>query len=73
MGFLVNASKNIFYKLSGTTVLAQKMSVVFDKAMMISPNSKNGNTILNKIFVGLRLMAVMILLVTIKLKTNLKN
>jgi hypothetical protein len=49
------------------------MSKIFEKAMMISPNSKNGNTLINKIYFTLRIFSILILLITIKLKTNLKN
>lgn len=49
------------------------MSQAFEKGMMISPNSKNGNTTINKVFVALRIFAVIILLMGIKLKTNIKK
>jgi hypothetical protein len=47
---------------------------------MLSPNSKNGNTILNKFLVALRISAalsknkfILVLMVGIKLKSNLNN
>jgi hypothetical protein len=48
------------------------MGEVFEKAMMISPNSKNGNSTLNKVLTALRVGAAIVLLLTIKLKLNLK-
>lgn len=55
--FLTKTSKKLFYKLSGAQVLTEKMAMAFDKAMLLSPNSKNGHTILNKFLTGLRIAA----------------
>lgn len=55
--FLTKTSKKLFYKLSGAQVLTDKMASAFEKAMLLSPNSKNGHTILNKFLTGLRLAA----------------
>lgn len=73
VGFLMKTSEKLYMKLSGTSVLAQKMGEVFEKAMMISPNSKNGNSTLNKVLTALRVGAAIVLLLTIKLKLNLKQ
>lgn len=33
------------------------MSQVYEKSMLLSPNTKNGKTLLNKVFVALRISA----------------
>ncbi len=57
MLFLTKTSKKLFYKLSGAQVLTEKMASAFEKAMLLSPNSKNGHTILNQFLTGLRIAA----------------
>jgi hypothetical protein len=71
--FLARSSKKMFCKLSGTSHLVSKMAAAFDAALMLSPNSKNGSSALNKIYLGLRVLAGLILLVSINLKTKLQR
>lgn len=78
--FLVQTSKKLYMKLAGSHILTEKMSEVFEKAMLISPNSKNGNTLLNKVLMAMRITAAIstivdnvVLMVGIKLKSNLSK
>lgn len=78
--FLVQTSKKLYMKLAGSHILTEKMSEVFEKAMLISPNSKNGNTLLNKVLMAMRITAAIstivgnvVLMVGIKLKSNLNK
>jgi hypothetical protein len=71
--FLSKSLKKLLYKLSGTSELLSKMSGAFDAVMMLSPNSKNGSTWINKVYLGLRIAAGLVLVVAVALKTKLRQ
>lgn len=71
--FLSQTSHKFLEKVSGTHALTDRMSLIYNKAMMISPNSKNGNTFLNKALLVLRLFAALVIIIGVVLKGKLKD
>lgn len=73
IAFLSQTSHKFFDKISGSSGIADKMNLIFDKTMMISPNTKNGNTVVNKVLFVFRLLAAMVVIVGVVLKSKLKD
>lgn len=73
INFISRSSQKFHQKVFGTSTLTDKMSLMFGKAMMISSNSKNGNSFLNKALVVLRLFSVLLIITGVILKGNLKD
>lgn len=73
IAFLSQTSHKLLEKISKTGALTDKMSSIYDKAMMISPNSKNGNTPINKLLMAMRLLAGLVIIIGVVLKGKLKD
>lgn len=70
--FLAQTSQKFLERLSGTSAVTEKMSAIFQKAMLLSPNSKNGNTPLNKGLMILRILAAFVVAIGVLLKSKLQ-